>query len=64
LIECTADEPGLPEEGRWLRLRAAVAIFKISGDAEIARRVASELTDDAEEWLREKAAGFLPQTFT
>lgn len=55
LIECTADEPGLSEEGRWLRLRAAVAIFKISGDAQVARRVAGELLSDSEEWLRVKA---------
>lgn len=55
LVECTANEPGLVEEARWLRLRAAVAIFKITGDAEIVRRVVGELVNDPEWWLREKA---------
>ena len=55
LIECTADEPGLPEESRWLRLRAAEAIFRISGEDDISRRVAVELANDPEEWLRKKA---------
>jgi HEAT repeat protein len=55
LVECTADETELVEESRWLRLRAAAAIFRITGDGEITRRVAGQLADDPEEWLREKA---------
>jgi hypothetical protein len=56
LTECTADEPKLSEESRWLRLRAAVAIFRNSGDGEIARRVAGQLATDPEDWLRDHAA--------
>ena len=55
LIECTVDEPGLPEEVRWLRLRAAVAIYRITGDGKIVRSVAGQLANDPEWWLREKA---------
>jgi hypothetical protein len=36
-----------------------VAIFKISGDGQIARKVAGQLANDPEEWLREKAGEFL-----
>jgi len=59
LIECTANEPGLVEEARWLRLRAAVAICRITGDGKFARQVAGELADDPEEWLREKAVEWI-----
>jgi HEAT repeat protein len=56
LIESTRPDPELPEEGRWLRLRAASAIFRIGGDPQVARQVASELMDDPEWWLRDHAA--------
>jgi HEAT repeat protein len=56
LIECTRPDPEHPEEGRWLRLRSAAAIFRIGGDAQVAGMVAGELMDDPEWWLREHAA--------
>jgi HEAT repeat protein len=62
LVECTADEPGLVEESRWLRLRTAVAIYRITGDVEIVRRIAGELANDPERWLREKSGEWLRST--
>ena len=62
LLECTRPDPEFPEEGRWLRLRSAAAIFNISGDVLVARRVAGELTDDPEDWLRAHAANLLEKT--
>jgi HEAT repeat protein len=59
LMECTQADPELPEEGRWLRLRSASAIFRISGDPQLARQVAGDLMDDAEWWVREHAANLL-----
>ncbi|HEY1598855.1 MAG TPA: hypothetical protein VGG64_04590 [Pirellulales bacterium] len=59
LIDCTQPEPEMVEEGRWLRLRAAAAIFRISGEVQVARQVAGELVDDPEWWLRDHAAKLL-----
>jgi HEAT repeat protein len=55
LIDCTRPDSELPEEGRWLRLRAAMAIFKIGGDPQVAQQVAGELLGDQEWWLRDHA---------
>ncbi len=59
LLECTRPDSKLPEEGRWLRLRSAAAIFSISSDVLVVRRVVGELTDDPEDWLRAHAANLL-----
>lgn len=56
LADCAMHESSHAEESRWLRLRAAVATFKISGDGQLARIVAAELLNDPQEWLRAKAA--------
>lgn len=44
---------------RWLALRAARAMWKITGDSERAVKVASRLSDDEQTWLRIHAVGLL-----
>ncbi|GEM_PF-2565849 len=51
-----ATDPSLAsDEGRWTKLRAAAAIFKITGDDTIAKALLEELEHAPEEWLRHHA---------
>lgn len=52
------------DDKRWLALRAAKAIWKISGDSSPAMKVASRLADDKEAWLRVHAADLLGEIAT
>lgn len=53
------DQRNAAEEGRWLRLRSAAALWNITGDETIARRVANELSNDPDEWLSGHAVELL-----
>lgn len=47
------------DSSRWLALRAARAVWKLSGDSSSAMDIASRLADDVEAWLRVHAADLL-----
>lgn len=44
---------------QWLALRAARAVWKISGDSKRALEIAEKLAEDEEAWLRVHAADLL-----
>lgn len=47
------------DNDRWLALRAARAVWKITGDSAPALEVASNMLDDEEAWLRIHSVGLL-----